>query len=112
MSTPPGGATTGGAAALIDALGEKLGRTASSVFRSAVRAVGNRRGRDSELWASLLIVFGGLRLIRRLAKRRRDVVFSEKLKPGETLQIRHLASGQLTAAAVRAGSSEGGEPTA
>jgi len=49
------------------------------------RGLGGSRG-----WLALGVVAGGLRLLRNLAKREEDVVYQEKLLPGESLVIRHF----------------------
>ena len=42
------------------------------------------------LWLAAGIVISGLRLVGRLGERKREVVYSEVLKPGETINVRHL----------------------
>ena len=49
------------------------------------RGLGGSRG-----WLALGVTAGGLRLLRRLAKREEDVVYLEKLLPGESLVIQHF----------------------
>ncbi len=49
------------------------------------RGIGGSRG-----WLALGVTAGGLRLLRRLAKREEDVVYLEKLLPGESLVIQHF----------------------
>ena len=49
------------------------------------RGIGGSRG-----WLALGVTDGGLRLLRRLAKREEDVVYLEKLLPGESLVIQHF----------------------
>jgi len=49
------------------------------------RGIGGSRG-----WLTLGVTAGGLRLLRRMAKREEDVVYLEKLLPGESLVIRHF----------------------
>jgi hypothetical protein len=49
------------------------------------RGIGGSRG-----WLALGVVAGGLRLLRRMAKREADVVYSEELHPGQSLVIQHI----------------------
>jgi hypothetical protein len=49
------------------------------------RGLGGSRG-----WLALGVTAGGLRLLRRLAKREEEVVYLEKLLPGESLVIQHF----------------------
>lgn len=45
---------------------------------------GNRR------WMTVFAAIGAAKLMRRIASREAETVYSEELKPGETLVIRHL----------------------
>jgi hypothetical protein len=49
------------------------------------RGLGGSRG-----WLALGVVAGGLRMLRRLATREEDVVYLEKLLPGQSLVIQHI----------------------
>ena len=49
------------------------------------RGIGGARG-----WLTLGVVAGGLQLLRRVAKREADVVYSEELYPGQSLVIQHF----------------------
>ena len=49
------------------------------------RGLGGSRG-----WLALGVAAGGLRVLRNLAKREEDVVYLEKLLPGESLVIQHF----------------------
>jgi len=49
------------------------------------RGLGGSRG-----WLTLGVVAGGLRLLRRLAKREEDVVYLEELHPGQSVVIQHF----------------------
>ncbi len=52
---------------------------------------GMRRGsRGDGLWLAVGLVVGGFRLMSRLGRRKREVVYSRELEPGETLEIKHL----------------------
>ena len=44
----------------------------------------------SGIWLAVGIVISGLRLISRIHRRSRDVVYSAELAPGETVNIAHL----------------------
>jgi len=51
---------------------------------------GLRRGASGNgIWLAFGVVISGLRLVHRLGKRSRDVVFTEVLKPGEAFNITH-----------------------
>lgn len=49
------------------------------------RGLGGSRG-----WLALGITAGGLQVLRRLAKREEEVVYLEKLLPGDSLVIQHF----------------------
>jgi len=60
------------------------------MLKTLVR-VGLARGiGGSRCWLALGVTAGGLRLLRRMAKREEEVVYLEKLLPGESLVIRHV----------------------
>ena len=69
----------------------------SAVTRIAAKQIkrlgetGMRRGAGGNgLWLAAGIVISGLRLVGRLGERKREVVYSEVFKPGETINVRHL----------------------
>ena len=49
------------------------------------RGIGGSRG-----WLALGVIAGGLRLLRRMAKREADVVYLEELHPGQSVVIQHF----------------------
>ena len=49
------------------------------------RGIGGSRG-----WLALGVVAGGLRMLRRMAKREPDVVYCEELYPGQSMTIQHF----------------------
>jgi len=49
------------------------------------RGIGGSRG-----WLAVGVVGGGLRMLRKMAKREADVVYLEELRPGQSLVIRHF----------------------
>jgi hypothetical protein len=49
------------------------------------RGIGGSRG-----WLALGVVAGGLRMLRRMAKREPDVVYLEELHPGQSMVIQHF----------------------
>jgi hypothetical protein len=49
------------------------------------RGIGGSRG-----WLALGVVAGGLRMLRRMAKREADVVYLEELHPGQSMVIQHF----------------------
>lgn len=55
-----------------------------------------RRARSGNgIWLGAAIMLSGARLLMRLSRREREVVFRSELAPGEQLTIRHLpASGE------------------
>jgi len=60
------------------------------MLRSLVR-VGLARGiGGSRAWLALGVTAGGLQLLRRMAKREPEVVYLEKLAPGQSLVIQHF----------------------
>ena len=50
----------------------------------------SRGSRGEGAWLAVGLVVAGFRLMSRLGRRKREVVFSRELDPGETLEIRHL----------------------
>ena len=59
-----------------------------------------RRARSGNgIWLAAAIVTGGLRLLRRWSRRKREVVFRSEVKPGEQLTIRHVPRGNDESAA-------------
>ena len=49
-----------------------------------------RRARDGNgIWLAAAIVASGMRLIVRLSRRQRDIVYRSELQPGEQLTIKH-----------------------
>ena len=49
------------------------------------RGIGGSRG-----WLALGVTAGGLRLLRRLAKREEEIVYLEELRPGQSVVIQHF----------------------
>jgi hypothetical protein len=49
------------------------------------RGIGGSRG-----WLALGVVAGGLRMLRKMAKRQADIVYREELYPGQTVSIQHF----------------------
>ena len=49
------------------------------------RGIGGSRG-----WLAVGVVAGGLRMLRRMAKREPDVVYLEELHPGQSVVIQHF----------------------
>jgi hypothetical protein len=60
------------------------------------RGLGGSRG-----WLTLGVVAGGLRVLHRLATREEDVVYLEKLLPGQSLVIQHLPRQKETRSGTR-----------
>ena len=53
--------------------------------------VGFARGiGGSRAWLTVGVVAGGLRLLRKMAKRQADVVYLEELRPGQSMVIQHF----------------------
>ena len=60
------------------------------MLKNLVR-IGFARGiGGSRAWLTVGVVAGGLRLLRRMAKREADVVYLEELHPGQSLVIEHF----------------------
>lgn len=60
------------------------------MLKNLVR-IGFARGiGGSRAWLTLGVVAGGLRLLRRMAKREADVVYCEELRPGQSMVIQHF----------------------
>jgi hypothetical protein len=60
------------------------------MLKSLVR-IGFARGiGGSRAWLTVGVVAGGLRLLRRMAKREADVVYLEELRPGQSMVIQHF----------------------
>ena len=49
------------------------------------RGIGGSRG-----WLAVGVVAGGLRMLRKMAKREPDVVYLEELHPGQSVVIQHF----------------------
>ena len=56
----------------------------------AVGAVWKRARSGSGIWLGVAIVASGLKLLVRLSRREREVVYRGELAPGESLTIEHL----------------------
>ncbi|HCB33760.1 MAG TPA: hypothetical protein DEP66_07000 [Acidimicrobiaceae bacterium] len=70
-------------------------RAVAGRLARGVREVASRRwqsGRGNGVWVGAVILWSGLKLIRRLGARKREVVYRAELRPGEGLRIRHLTS--------------------
>jgi hypothetical protein len=50
----------------------------------------SRGSRGSGLWLAVGLVTGGVKLMARLGARKREVLYSRELLPGEVLRISHL----------------------
>ena len=60
------------------------------MLKNLVR-IGFARGiGGSRAWLTVGVVAGGLRLLRRMAKREADVVYCEELRPGQSMVIQHF----------------------
>ena len=60
------------------------------MLKNLVR-IGFARGiGGSRAWLAVGIVAGGLRMLRKLAKREADVVYLEELHPGQSVVIQHF----------------------
>ncbi|MGI8985045.1 MAG: hypothetical protein ACR2HM_11040 [Acidimicrobiales bacterium] len=60
------------------------------MLKSLVRLGFTRGLGGSRRWLTVGVVAGGLRLLRKLAKREADVVYLEDLHPGQSVVIRHF----------------------
>ena len=60
------------------------------MLKSLVR-IGFARGiGGSRAWLTLVVVAGGLRMLKKVAKREPDVVYREELHPGQSVVIQHF----------------------
>ena len=60
------------------------------MLRTLIR-IGFARGiGGSRAWLALGLTAGGLQLLKRMAKREPEVVYSEELYPGQSLVIQHF----------------------
>ena len=60
------------------------------MLKNLVR-IGFARGiGGSRAWLTVGVVAGGLRLLRKMAKREADVVYCEELHPGQSMVIQHF----------------------
>ncbi len=65
-----------------------------SLKARAVHGVWKRARSGNGIWLGVAIVFSGLKLLVRLSKREREVVYRGELAPGERLTIEHLPHGR------------------
>lgn len=68
------------------------------VAKVIANAIRNDRGNSIVL--AVTIIWTGLKLIRKLAMRQREVVYRTELAPGEGIRIRNLAVSQADVAAI------------
>ena len=60
------------------------------MLKTLVR-IGFARGiGGSRAWLTLGVVAGGLRMLRKMAKREADIVYLEELHPGQSMTIQHF----------------------
>ena len=60
------------------------------MLKNLVR-IGFARGiGGSRAWLTVGVVAGGLRMLRKMAKREADVVYCEELRPGQSMVIQHF----------------------
>lgn len=59
----------------------------------AVRAVWQRARSGNGIWLGVAIAASGLKLLVRLSRREREVVYRGELEPGQRLVIEHRPSG-------------------
>ena len=72
--------------ALLRLIGRPLGRAGIKIGD-----VGWARGaRGNGLWLAVGLITGGVRLMARLGTRKREVLYSEELLPGQVLRLPHL----------------------
>ncbi len=66
-------------------------KSSNAIGRALAKAIRKDRGNSIALAAT--IIWGGLKLMRALSARKREVVYSSNLSPGEGVQIRNLPLG-------------------
>ena len=72
-----------------------LGRLVAKAFRRLSDAGWSRGTKGSGVWMATAIVIAGVRFMVKLGSRKRDVVFSEELRPGEAMKVLHLLEDRL-----------------
>jgi len=70
-------------------------RLLARVFRKISDAGWSRGAKGSGIWMAVAFIIAGVRFIGRLGSRRRDVVFSQELLPGEAVRVAHLLEDRL-----------------
>jgi len=70
-------------------------RLLARLFRKLSDAGWSRGAKGSGIWMAAAFVIAGLRFIGRLGSRKRDVVFSQELLPGEVVRVAHLLEDRL-----------------
>ena len=67
-----------------------VGRRLAKGFRRLSDEGWSRGAKGNGIWLAVAIFIGGMRVLGRLGSRKREVVFSQELLPGEVLRIGHL----------------------
>ena len=67
-----------------------IGRLLARGFGSLADVGWSKGAKGNGIWLAGAILISGLRFVGRLGSRKRDVVFSRELLPGEVLNISHL----------------------
>jgi len=70
-------------------------RVIARLFRKLSDAGWSRGAKGNGIWMAVAFVVAGLRFIGRLGARKRDVVFSQELLPGEVVRVAHLLEDRL-----------------
>jgi len=71
-------------------IGRALGRPVVGAGRRLGDEGWSRGAKGSGIWLAVGILTGGIRVLRRLGTRKREVLYSRELTAGETLRLSHL----------------------
>lgn len=71
---------------LLRRIGRPLGRAGSRLGDAGW----SRGARGSGLWLAVGLITGAIKLMARLGTRKREVLFSREIGPGEALRVTHL----------------------
>jgi len=55
----------------------------------------SRGAKGNGIWLAAAVLIGGVRLMARIGGRKREVLFSQELLPGEALRVGHLLEDRL-----------------
>lgn len=65
------------------------------VFRRLSDEGWSRGARGNGIWLAVAVLIGGVRFMARIGSRKREVLFSQELLPGEAIRVGHLLEDRL-----------------